>query len=212
MGKQDVKGQPGKKEADYYQLHTDAAERLVNTTAENTPRYSKQELEKYRSGKRQWKLPEALKVLLIKFWFYGAICYFVFMGFEMAGLAWWDLYFVASIVTGLATDLLIRHFLRFTESMQGGSRRWMMVTKGGAIGFMMNILYAFLLVFCVMNLYVLINTALQPEGASAPMAVLTVEPLLFGLFVTALDTGFIGLKRLFLNVVEDAKEKVSKGR
>lgn len=208
----DGKPQTAKNEADYYQLHTEAAERLVNTTAENTPHYSKQELEKYRSGKKQWKLPEALKVLLIKFWFYGAICYFVFMGFEMAGLAWWDLYFVASVVTGLVTDLLIRHFLRFTETMQGGSRRWMMVTKGGAIGFMMNIAYSFLLVFCVMNLYVLINTALQPEGAKAPMAVLTVEPLLFGLFVTALDTGFIGLKRLFLNVVEDAKEKVSKGR
>lgn len=199
-------------QANYYQLHTDAAERLVNTTSENAPRYSKHELEKYRRGGRKWKFPQTLKVLLIKFWFYGAICYFVFMGYEMASLAWWDLYFVASVVTGLATDLLIKHFLRFTEEMKGGSRHWMMVSRDGIVGFLLNMIYAFLLIFCVMNLYVLINSALQPSGAQEPVVVLMVEPLLFGILVTLMDSACIAVKRFFLKIVAEAKEKVSNGR
>lgn len=212
MANKEGQGAPAKTGADYYRLHTEAADRLVNTTSENTPRYSKKELEKYRGGKKAWRLPEALKVLLIKFWFYGAICYFVFMGFEVASLAWWDLYFVASVVTGLATDLLIKHFLRFTENMKGGSRHWMMISKDGAPGLLLNIAYGFVLVYCVMNLYVLINAALQPADGQGAAVVLTVEPLLFGLFVTGLDFLFIAGKRLFLRIVADARQNVGKGR
>ena len=69
-----------KKAASYYELHTGAVEDLVSADKENTPRYSKEELDKYRSGKVKWRLPEWLKVILIKFWFYGAVCFFVFMG------------------------------------------------------------------------------------------------------------------------------------
>ena len=71
------------REASYYQLHTDAVEDLVSATKENTPRYSEEELNKYRSGKAKRKFPQWLKVLGIKTWFYGAVCFFVFWGLGM---------------------------------------------------------------------------------------------------------------------------------
>ncbi|MBO5502724.1 MAG: hypothetical protein J6A48_11955, partial [Clostridia bacterium] len=42
----------------YFQLHTQAVEDLVTASKENTPEYSKEELEKYRSSKGKFKLPE----------------------------------------------------------------------------------------------------------------------------------------------------------
>ena len=100
------------REASYYQLHTDAVEDLVSATKENTPRYSEEELNKYRSGKTKRKFPQWLKVLGIKTWFYGAVCFFVFWGLGMYLADQWDLYFVAGIVLGMVTDLLINWYVQ----------------------------------------------------------------------------------------------------
>ena len=166
-----------KNAASYYELHSGAVEDLVNATKENTPRYSREELEKYRSGKTKWKLPPWLKIGLIKCWFYGAVCFFVFWGLDM--------YFAAAVVLGMVTDLLIRHFLRFTEKLPGGSKRWMMITRGVAVGFIMNLAYGFLLLFLVVTAYQVINTViftLYDGSETAPL--LNVEPIVFGLAAT----------------------------
>ena len=196
----------GSDAAPYYRLHTQAVEDLVSASAENTPKYSKEELEKYRSGKTsRFRLPEWLKVLLIKFWFYGAICFFVFWGLGLYVADQLDLYFVAGIIMGMVTDLLIKHFLRFTEKLPGGSARWMMVTKDGATGFFLNLLYAFPILFVVVTLYSLINMGLAAVSAGSQPLFLGVEPFLFGLFATATDHFFLFLKQTFGKIVRDAK-------
>lgn len=189
----------------YYALHTGAVDDLVNTTAENAPHYSKEELEKYRSGKTKFRIPEAVKVLLIKFWFYGAVCFFVFMGLGTYVGNQWDMLFIGAVVLGMVTDLLINHFLRFTEKMAGGSRRWMMVTRRGAVGFFMNLVYGFVLMAGVVLFYNLVNMALISVFGSKQM--LGVEPLLFGVFATLADMLLIFMKRTLINIVEDAKKK-----
>ena len=189
----------------YYALHTGAVDELVNTTAENAPHYSKEELEKYRSGKTKFRIPEAVKVLLIKFWFYGAVCFFVFMGLGTYVVNQWDMLFIGAVVLGMVTDLLINHFLRFTEKMAGGSRKWMMVTRRGAVGFFMNLMYGFVLMAGVVLFYNLVNMALISVFGSKQM--LGVEPLLFGVFATIADMLLIFMKRTLINIVEDAKKK-----
>lgn len=189
--------------ASYYQLHTGAVEKLVTASKENTPRYSKAELEKYRSGRRKWHLPEALKALLIKYWFYGAICFFVLMGLGMYLPNQWDMLFVMAVVMGMATDLIINRFLRFTEKLPGGNARWMMVTRRGMAGFLMNLAYAFLLVFLIVTVYGLLNSLL----AAALGTVLGVEPLGFGLAALGADMLCIGIKRMLMKIVADAREK-----
>ena len=195
------------KEASYYQLHTDAVEDLVNATKESTPRYSQEELNKYRSGKTKWRFPQWLKVLGIKTWFYGAVCFFVFWGLGMYLVDQWDLYFVAAIVLGMVTDLLINHFLRFTEKLPGGNQRWIMVTKRGTAGFFMNLLYGFVLLFLVITLYQAVNTViftLYNGSENAPL--LHVEPIGFGLAVMGADTLCVTIRNTLKKIVADAKK------
>ncbi len=195
------------KEASYYQLHTDAVEDLVSATKENTPRYSQEELNKYRSGKTKWRFPQWLKVLGIKTWFYGAVCFFVFWGLGMYLVDQWDLYFVAAIVLGMVTDLLINHFLRFTEKLPGGNQRWIMVTKRGTAGFFMNLLYGFVLLFLVITLYQAVNTViftLYHGSENAPL--LHVEPIGFGLAVMGADTLCVTIRNTLKKIVADAKK------
>ncbi len=195
-------------QADYYDLHTGAVEDLVTATKENTPRYSKEELEKYRSGKHKWHFPEGLKACLIKFWFYGAVCYFVYWGLGMYLADQLDLFFVGSVVMGMATDLLINHFLRFTEKLPGGSKKWMMVTRRGTAGFFMNLAYGFLLTFLIVTAYQMINTVIVTLWQGAENApILTVEPLFYGLCALGADSMCVGLRNLFAKIVQDAKGK-----
>lgn len=204
MKKQTVKAE--NKEASYYKLHTGAVEDLVTATEDNTPRYSEEELNKYRSGRKRWKFPQGLKAALIKFWFYGAMCYFVFWGLGLY-LADLDLYFVAGIVLGMVTDLLINHFLRFTEKLPGGSKKWMMVTRRGTGGFFLNLLYGFLLIFLVITAYNVINGAIVMLFGSENAPLLHVEPLFFGLITMGVDTLCLLVRNTFLKMVEDARRK-----
>ena len=194
-------------EASYYQLHTDAVEDLVNATKENTPRYSEEELNKYRSGKAKRKFPQWIKVLGIKTWFYGAVCFFVFWGLGMYLADQWDLYFVAGIVLGMVTDLLINHFLRFTEQLPGGSKKWIMVTKRGTAGFFMNLLYGFVLLFLVVTVYQAINTVIFTlHGGSEGAPLLTVEPLGFGLAAMGADMLCVTIRNTLKKIIADAKK------
>ena len=198
---------PETKEASYYQLHTGAVEDLVTATKENTPRYSEEELNRYRSGKTRWKFPQALKVVLIKFWFYGAVCFFVFWGLGLYLADQLDLSFVAAIVMGMVTDLLINHFLRFTEKLPGGSAKWIMVTKRGAGGFFLNLLYGFLLIFLVITFYQAVNTVIFTlHGGSETAPLLHVEPLLFGLASTGADMLCVTIRNTLKKIVADAKK------
>lgn len=196
------------REASYYDLHTDAVEDLVGATKENTPRYSKAELEKYRSGKTKWHFPQWLKVILIKSWFYGAVCFFVYWGLGLYLADQLDLFFVAAVVMGMVTDLLINHFLRFTEKLPGGSRQWIMVTRRGAAGFFLNLLYGFVLTFLVVTAYQLVNTVLfNLTGGGEDAFILGVEPLFYGLFSMGADTLCVTCRNTMRRIVSDALKK-----
>ncbi len=198
----------GSSASPYYRLHTQAVEDLVTASTENTPKYSQEELEKYRSGKAgKFRLPQWLKVLLIKFWFYGAICFFVFWGLGLYVADQLDLYFVAVIIIGMVNDLLVKHFLRFTEKLPGGSDRWIMVTRGGAAGFFLNVLYAVPLLATVVTLYSLINMGLAAMSTGTNPPFLGVEPLLFGIFTTAVDQFFVFCKQTLAGILRDARRR-----
>jgi len=182
----------------YYDLHTGAVDDLVSATKENTPHYTKAELEKYRSGKgKKLRLPEWLKAVLIKAWFYGAVCFFVFMGLGLYVSSQLDLFFIAAVVMGMVTDLLINHFLRFTEKLPGGMTGWMMVTRRGAVGFFMNLVYGFVLLFLVVTAYAVLSAV---TGGTVG-----VEPILFGLTAMGADMLCIGVKRMVMKIIADAR-------
>ena len=67
------------KEANYYKLKTKAVKDLVEADESNSPEVSEEELNKYRSGPKL-NVADWVKLLLLKWWFAGAVCFFFIWG------------------------------------------------------------------------------------------------------------------------------------
>lgn len=193
------------KTANYYDLKTDAVERLVN--AKNAPPVSDKEIEKYTS-KRKFRLPQWLKVVLIKLWFAGAVCYFIMWGLGMmiTGL---DLIAVLAVALGVVTDLMTNNVLRHFAPFEGANDKWLMFPKKKFWTFFANIAYAIVLLFFVIQSYTIINTVLVGSPDTADTIAVGVEPILFGLLIMGFDVLFVTIKnnvvKAFKSAMDNAK-------
>lgn len=195
-------------QADYYRLKTQAVDDLVNANKENSPPVSEEELRAYRSGPKL-KLKDWLKVVLLKAWFGGAVCYFFLWGLGGV-LPYPDLLFVTGFALGMVTDLLVNPILRFMEKTPGENARWMMVPKKGIGGLLLDVLYGFLVFFLIVTLYSVINrVASALSSLSEPGVILGVEPIFFGIFYMLVDLALIRLKVLLRSLFQGAAQKTS---
>lgn len=177
-----------------YELKSKAVDDLVSAEAGEAPEYDQEELGKYRSRKGI-RLPQLLKIALIKAWFAGAVCYFILWGLGIYLSSTIDMMFILGIVLGMVTDLLVNSALRFLEKTPGENERWLMIRQKGVIGFFLNIFYGFVLLFCVYMLYNLINLAILAVTGKTDTVPLGVEPVLFGTFYMAFDMLFVTIKQ-----------------
>lgn len=185
------------KEKDYYKLNTKAVDRLVNANKISTSqsRRMKDPAKQYRSGFLD-RIPAPVKALFIKFWFNGAVCYFIFWGLGSIVTNYLDMIFVLAIVLGMVTDIFVNNALRFVETLPGENNKWMMFPQKKYWTFIANIFYAFLVLICVIWMY---------EGLR-----IGVEPILFGIFYMLIDLWFVGMKNLTKLIIKDAINKVNK--
>jgi len=191
--------------ADYYKLNKQAVEDLVTADASNSPAVSEEELRKYRSGPKI-KLGEWLKVVLIKAWFAAAVCFFFIWGLGTYLPHVVDQIVITGIALGFVIDILLNNLLRFMEKTPGASERWMVVSLKGYLSLPLNVLYALVLMLCVVTTYEAINTVLVllmrlPQG-EIPLGV---EPILFGILITAWDALFLLMKKTLRRIIADAK-------
>lgn len=191
----------------YYDLKTDAVEKLVN--AKDAPEVSEAEIRKYKSGGKL-RIPSWLKILFVKFWFSGAVCYFFIWGLGnyVQGL---DKMVIIALGMGMVTDLLVNHFLRAFEPEERAYDKWMMVTFRKWWSIVLNVVYAGVILYCIVQAYTAINTILYGDPETSEN-ILGVEPLLFGVLYVAFDMLFITIKNGLVRIVSDAEEKVSGGR
>lgn len=207
-----AKQRPGKDKAgekkpaaDYYKLKTQAVEDLVTADAENSPEVSQEELTKY-GARKKGGIPNWLKVCFIKFWFAGAVFFFIIMG-----LGLWDpldQIVITGIILGMVTDLLTNNMLRFVAPEDGANDPWLMFSKKRYVTFFLNILYAMLLcamVFlgCYPGLERVVNLAAGTQGVQY----LVGEPVGFGAFYMLCDILLVGLKKLAAKGIGRAKNK-----
>ena len=190
--------------ADYYRLNTDAVEKLVN--AKDAPEVSDAEIRKYTS-KGKFHIPTAVKIMFVKFWFSGAICYFILWGLGMYIADFLKLMLAVAAGMGIVTDLLVNHILRSMESEDREFDKWMMVTVRKHWSIFINVLYAGVVLFFVYKTYDVINRAITGGDETAP--ILGVEPILFGIFYMGFDLLFISMKNMFIKIIHDAEKKVS---
>lgn len=189
--------------SDYYKLNTKAVEDLAGADKSNTPDYGEEELKKYRS-KGGIPLPEWLKIVLIKAWFAGAICFFIFWGLGNYLADMLDMLVVFGIVLGLSTDLLVNPILRFMEKTPEANNKWMMFPKKSYVNFFFNMVYGGVLLFLVYTWYQLLNGVIVAIVGTVETVPIGVEPVLFGVFYTCFDLLLLGMKHTFARIFKDA--------
>lgn len=192
-----------------YNLKSDAVEELLDADSGEVPEYSQEELERYR-GRKGFKIPGTVKVLFIKAWFAGAVCFFFLWGLGTYIGSMLDMLFIMGVALGIVTDLLTNNVIRFIEETEGDNDRWLMYHKKGAVSLFVNILYAFVIIICVYMIYNLINFAIISITGAVDTLPLGVEPVLFGVFCMAADLLFLGAKNLLRSILADAKKAAGK--
>lgn len=192
--------------ASYYDLKTDSIDKLVNS--KNAPVVSDAEIRKYKSRKGFY-IPSWLKIVFIKFWFNGAICYFFLwgLGTYLVGL---DLMAALAIGLGVCNDLLVNHSLRHFEPEKGAYDKWMMIPVRKFWSVFLNVLYSAVVLFFIMQFYTVINTMLVGPAETAETVAIGVEPILFGLLYMGFDMLFVTIKNGIIKVFKDANAKVGK--
>ncbi len=190
-----------------YNLKSDAVDALVNADSEDAPEYSQEELDKYRSRKGKG-VPETVKVLFIKAWFSGAVCFFFLWGLGTYIGSMIDMLFILGVALGIVTDLLANNVLRFIEKTEGANDRFMMFPKKSTLNLFLNVLYSFLIIISVYSLYNLINSIITTVTGNPDTVPLGVEPILFGLFCLGFDMLYVTIKNVMKDILVQAMEKV----
>ncbi|MBO7197152.1 MAG: hypothetical protein J6V80_07545 [Clostridia bacterium] len=191
-----------------YKLNTDAVDRLVNANNKNYKNTDPDPGRQYRSKRLLDKIPAPIKALFIKFWFNGAVCFFIYWGLGMYIWDTLDMMVVLGIVLGIVNDLLVKNTFHFFSITPNSNNKWMMFPKKKYWTFFTNILYYMLIVFMVAETYSAINLVLNSLNSTEEQIIyLGVEPILFGVICVAYDMLFIGMKNLAIKIITDAKEK-----
>ena len=196
-----------KSSADYYKLKTDAVDRLVNADKKTYDKTKGDPGKEYRSRGFLDKIPSWIKALFIKFWFNGAVCFFIFWGLGLYVTNMLDMIFVLAVVMGMVTDILVNNAFRFLATYEGQNDKWMMFPKKKYWTFFANILYAFPVLVGVIWFYNILNVVLNNIKGTDGELFVGVEPILFGLSYMAIDMLFITMKNTMIKIISDAKQK-----
>ena len=196
--------EPEKEASEYYKLKTEAVENLVTADSSNSPKVPEEELRKYRRNSNI-QVPNTVKVLFVKFWFAGAVCYFVIWGLGLYLGSALDLLVVAAVIMGFVTDLLANNVIRFMEETPGVNEKWIMVRKKRYISLILNLLYAGVLMTLVYLFYEYVNIAITTATGDRESVPVGVEPLLFGLLYMGFDLALVGIRNLIKKALTGAK-------
>ena len=197
------------KQSDYYKLKTKAVDDLITADESNSPVVSREELNRYRSGPKL-QVADWVKLLFIKGWFAGAVCFFFIWGLGGSFADQLDLLFVTGFALGVVTDLLTNPVLRFFERTPGDNSQWMMFPKRGFITLPLNIVYGYVVLALVFMIYSAINTAAAHITGSWDTVALGVEPILFGVFCLGVDLLLLQGKHLLLRLIGGGVKKPAK--
>lgn len=157
------------------------------------------------------RIPAWLKAVFIKFWFAGAVCYFVMMGLNISDSL--DRIVFAGAVMGVIVDILVNPLFRYMESDRKEYNDFMMFPFPFKAfwTFFANILYYVLILFCVNMCYFGLNELINSIKNTQDHIYAGVEPLLFGVFTVICDMVFIGIKDGIVRLVKKLRNTKKEG-
>lgn len=155
------------------------------------------------------RVPVWIKAVFIKFWFAGAVCYFVMFGLSLY-IAADDLFLFSGLILGLLTDFIVNPIFRMLESDDKEYNNYMMFPFPVKVywTFLTNLIYYIAVMFTVSYMYTGLNMLINViAGTPDHTIAVGVEPLLYGAFCVIADMAFIGIKDLVVHLVKRAKKK-----
>ena len=197
------------RQTDYYKLKTKAVNDLVTADESNSPEVSREELNRYKSGPKL-QVADWVKLLFIKGWFAGAVCFFFVWGLGGSVADQLDLILITGLALGAVTDLLTNPVLRFFEKTPGDHSGWMMFPKKGFITLPLNVIYGYVITILVFLIYSAINTIASNVTGNWDTVALGVEPVLFGVFCLGVDLLLIQVKHLLIRLIRGGVKKPAK--
>lgn len=173
------------------------------------PGSKKADFDPYKIDKLS-RIPVWVKAIFIKWWFAGAVCYFVLMGLGMVVKDALDQAVLAGCVLGIFTDIFVNPIFRYMESSNKEYNAYMMFPFPFKQfwTFFTNIVYYLVVGLIVMFMYSGINQLFNLINSNYEGYVtIAVGPLLYGTFCVIVDMAFIGIKDLIVFLVKRAKRK-----
>ena len=202
-----VKQKSKRDDREDYKLNTSAVDRLVDATQGKAAKVDDSEVDQYKSGKLR-KIPTFVKAILIKWWFAGACCFFFLWGLGTVIPNQTDLIFVLAFGLGVVTDYLCNNLLRMLESSDREYDKWILFPWRKWWSIFLNVAFSFIATFLVVKTYDLINALIIESKQLDPTSVpLGVEPLLFGVFYTAIELAVVWLRNLVIFLTKKIVKK-----
>lgn len=149
------------------------------------------------------KIPVWLKALFVKWWFAGAVCYFFVWGINLGAPL--DAIVLTGAVLGIVVDILVNPLFRYMETDRREYNAYMMFPfpfKQFWTFFTNIIYYVVVLIVMYYCFYFFVNDVIFNGGQ-----MLTVEPLLFGVFCVIIDMIFIGIKNGIVALIKHGRSK-----
>ncbi len=176
------------------------------TEQELSEKKAAKEFDPYKVDKLS-RVPTWLKALFVKFWFAGAVCYFIMFGIQFADAL--DTVIITGVVMGIVVDVLVNPIFRYMESDRKEYNAYMMFPFPFKKfwTFFTNIIYYVVVLISVYYCYEGLNLLIGLIKGTTNKIHVGVEPLLFGVFTTIADMAFIGIKDLIVYLVKRNKRK-----
>lgn len=153
------------------------------------------------------KVPTWLKAVFIKWWFAGAVCYFIMWGLSID--SGFDRVVLCGMVLGLVVDILVNPLFKYMESDRREYDSYMMFPFPFKAywTFFTNLIYYVFVMYFVNLAYGGLNELINFMSNTTNSVYVGVEPLLFGTFCVIVDMAFIGIKDLIVFLVKKSKKK-----
>jgi hypothetical protein len=163
------------------------------------------EFDPYKHDKLSF-LPTWVKAIFIKWWFAGAVCFFIMWGIGLSGL---ESIALVGVIWGALVDILINPIFRMMESNKKEYNVYMMFPFPFKAfwTFFTNVLYYLCITFVVNYCYLGVNELINLMKGTSGLYYVGVEPLLFGVFCVVADMICIGIKDLIVYVAKRGKIK-----
>lgn len=143
-------------------------------------------------------IPVPVKAVLIKYWFAGAVYFFIGQGIaSLNTIDQLDLVLVLGIVLGMVMNVFVSNIYRYLETDKPDFAPYMVFRSKKLYVFFLDIVYNIVLSFIIAYTYNTINLLAIHFGWVGEGGVwLTAEPLLYGLFYLLYDYIVLGIKAL----------------